>query len=77
MVIYWFGFISDLCIPSSKEGIFIKDTFPKDEDIILMNPCHDILSELQSDEIISQVNAKQFDTTNEECLSFGNEEALK
>ena len=55
----------------------MKDAFPKDEDIILMNPSYDIFSELHNDEIASQVNAKQFDTTNQEYLSFGNEEALK
>ena len=49
MVIYWFGFISDLEISSSKEGIFVKDEFPGDKDIILMNNSNNLLSETQSD----------------------------
>jgi len=50
MVIYWFGFISDLEISSSKEGIFVKDDFPGDKDIILMNNSDNLLNETQSDE---------------------------
>ena len=50
MVIYWFGFISDLVISSSKEGIFVKDDFPGDKDIILMNNSDNLLNETQSDE---------------------------
>ena len=50
MVIYWFGFISDLEISSSKEGIFVKDEFPGDKDIILMNNSDNPLCETQSDE---------------------------
>ena len=34
-------------------------------------------TQLQNDEIISQVNEKQFHTSNQEYLSFGNDEALK
>ena len=49
MVIYWFGFISDLGISSSKEGILVKNEFPKDKDIILMTNSDNLLSETQSD----------------------------
>ena len=62
MVIYWFGFVSDLNTSSSKEGILIQDSFPVDEEIILMNPSYDIYSECQSDEYTDSLNAKQLDT---------------
>lgn len=42
LVIYWFGFISDLRISSLTEGIWIDEAFPEDDQIILMNPAHDI-----------------------------------
>ena len=56
MVIYWFGFISDLSLSTSKGGIFIRDSFPRDEDIILMNPSYDMFNELQEDEKTEQAD---------------------
>ena len=50
LVIYWFGFISDLRISSVKEGILIKEAFPADDQIILMNSAHDIYEELPSNQ---------------------------
>ena len=50
LVIYWFGFISDLRISALAEGILIEDSFPADDQIILMNPAHDICDELSSDQ---------------------------
>lgn len=50
LVIYWFGFISDLRISSLQEGILIEEAFPADDQIILMNPAHDTYEELQSDQ---------------------------
>ena len=48
LVIYWFGFISDLRISALKEGILIEEAFPSDDQIILMNPVHDIHDEIPS-----------------------------
>ena len=50
LVIYWFGYISDLRISSLKAGILIEEAFPDDDQIILMNPAHDIYYELPSDQ---------------------------
>ena len=58
MVIYWFGFISDLSLSTSKGGIFIRDSFPRDEDIILMNPSYDMFNELQEDEKTEHIHTK-------------------
>lgn len=66
MVVYWFGFVSDLNILSTKEGIFIQDSFPVDEEIILMNPSNDIFSDCPSDEFTDSLNAKQFNEKDQE-----------
>ena len=50
LVIYWFGFISDLRISALKEGILVEDSFPSEQQIILMNPTYDIYDEIPSED---------------------------
>ena len=51
LVIYWFGFISELYAASLEEGILIKDTFLNEDEI--MNSAHDIydIPSSQSEEL--------------------------
>ena len=50
LVIYWFGFISDLRISALKEGILVEESFPSEDQIILMNPTYDIYDEIPSED---------------------------
>ena len=50
LVIYWFGFITDLRVSSLKEGFVIEEAFPADDQIILMNPGQDMYEELPLDQ---------------------------
>ena len=45
---YWFGFVSDLRTSALKEGILIEDSFPSEDQIILMNPAYDIHDKIPS-----------------------------